>query len=229
MVTAADPRGNVTTYAYDAMGDLGRITNALGQATQFSSYDRDGHLLTIRDPNGLVTTLAYNFRGEVTAKAEAQWVTTDAYDAVGQSIRLTRPDRSFFAFTYDAAHRLPALPTRSAIASPTRWMRPATGSPSSVGSSGGLTWTRSYAYDAVNRLSQATGALGQTTSYTYDPNGNLIVVTDPLANVTGAAYDPLNRLIGTINPDRGVTTYGYDPQSRLASVTDPRVGHKLCP
>ena len=36
-------------------------------------------------------------------------MTTDAYDAVGQLIRLTRPDRSFLAFTYDAAHRLTGI------------------------------------------------------------------------------------------------------------------------
>ena len=82
------------------------ITNALGQVTQFTSYDADGRPLTIQDPNGLVTTLTYNFRGQVTSKTEAQWVTTYTYDAVGQLIKLTRPDGSFLAFTYDAAHRL---------------------------------------------------------------------------------------------------------------------------
>ena len=192
VVTATDPRRNVTTYAYDGMGDLARITNALGQVTQFSSYDSDGRPLTIRDPNGLVTTLAYNFRGEVTSKTEAQWVTTDAYDAVGQLIRLTRPDRSFLSFAYDAAHRLTGI--TDSLGNRIAYTLDATSNRIAEqvsGSSGGLTWTHSYAYDAVNRLSQATGALGQTTSYSYDPNGNLIVVTDPLANVTGAAYDPL--------------------------------------
>jgi YD repeat-containing protein len=32
-LTATDPVGHVTTYAYDALGDLAKITNALGQVT----------------------------------------------------------------------------------------------------------------------------------------------------------------------------------------------------
>ena len=56
-VTATDPNGKVTSYAYDAKGDVTSITNALGQVTHFTSYDADGRPLTIQDPNGLVTTL----------------------------------------------------------------------------------------------------------------------------------------------------------------------------
>ncbi|MGH7246711.1 MAG: hypothetical protein ACREH9_01270 [Pseudomonadota bacterium] len=66
--TAADPRGNVTQYAYGAKGDLTSVTDALGHVTSLSSVDADGRPLTIEDPNILVTTLAYNFRGEITAK-----------------------------------------------------------------------------------------------------------------------------------------------------------------
>ena len=67
VLTAADPRGYVTTYAYDAKGDLIRITNALGQVRVVASYDANGRPLSMPDPNGLVTTLAYNCRGEVTS------------------------------------------------------------------------------------------------------------------------------------------------------------------
>jgi YD repeat-containing protein len=42
----------------------------------------------------------------VTSKTEGQWVMTYAYDAVGQLIKLTRPDASFLTFTYDTAHGL---------------------------------------------------------------------------------------------------------------------------
>jgi YD repeat-containing protein len=99
----------VTTYAYDAHGNLSSITNPLGQVTTISSYDANGRPLTIQDPNGLVTTLTYNSRGKVTSKTEAQWVTTFAYDGVGQLIKLTRPDGSFVTSDYDAAHRLIAV------------------------------------------------------------------------------------------------------------------------
>jgi RHS repeat-associated protein len=222
-LTATDPVGNVTAYAYDARGNLVRVTNALGQVTLLSSYDANGRPLKIQDPNGLVTTLTYNFRGQVTSKTEGQWVTIYSYDAAGQLIRLTRPDRSFLTFTYDPAHRLigiaDSLGNRMAYtldAASNRIQEQV------FAASGALSRTRSYAYDAVNRLSQAIGALGQATHYSYDPNGNLTQISDPLGHTTTRTYDPLNRLIGTTDANGGVTGFSYDALSRLAGVTDPR-------
>jgi RHS repeat-associated protein len=223
VVTAADPAGNVTSYAYDAQGNLVRITNALGQATLLASYDPNGRPLKIQDPNGLVTTLTYNFRGQVTSKTEGQWVTTYSYDAAGQLIRFTRPDGSFLAFTYDPAHRLvgvsDSLGNRIAYALDAASNRI---QEQVIAASGTLFRTRSYNYDWVNRVSQAIGALGQTTSYSYDPNGNLTQVSDPLGHTTTGIYDPLNRLTGATDANGGATDFSYDALSRLASVTDPR-------
>jgi RHS repeat-associated protein len=223
VLTATDPLGHVTRYAYGAKGDLGGITNALGQVTRFSSYDANGRPLKIQDPNGLVTTLTYNFRGDVTSKTEAQWVTTYVYDAVGQLIKLTRPDHSFLTFTYDTAHRLTGV--ADSLGNRTAYTLDLTSNRTLeqvFGATGNLVRKRSYTYDAVNRLSQLIGALGQTTSYSRDTNGNLTQIADPLGHATSATYDPLNRLIGTTDPNGGMTGFTYDPLSRLAGVTDPR-------
>jgi RHS repeat-associated protein len=223
VVTATDPRRNVTTYAYDARGDLVRITNALGQVTLISSYDANGRPLKVQDPNGLVTTLTYNFRGEVTSKIEAQWVTAYGYDAVGQLTKLTRPDRSFLAFSYDPAHRLTGI--ADALGNRIAYTLDLTSNrikEQVFGASGALSRTRSYSYDAVNRLAQAIGALGQTTNYSHDPNGNLTGVTDPLGKLTDVYYDPLNRRSATVDPNGGQTDFSYDALSRVAGVTDPR-------
>ena len=223
VTSATDPDGNVRTYGYDASGALVSITNALGQTTQITQHLPGGLPQKIVDPNGLVTTLTYNFRGQVTSKAEAQWVTTYTLDAVGQLIKVTRPDGSFLAFTHDAAHRLIGISdalgnlllyTLDAAGDRTLWQV--------FGASANLIWTRSYSYDAVDRLIQAIGAVGQTTSYSYDANSNLTQVTDPLGQVTSAAYDALNRAIKTTDANGGITAFGYDNESRLASVTDPR-------
>ena len=106
VTSATDPDGNVTAYGYDASGALVSSTNALGQTTQITQHLPGGLPQKIVDPNGLVTTLSYDARNRLLSKTEAQWVTSYAYDAVGQLIKLTRPDGSFLAFTYDAAHRL---------------------------------------------------------------------------------------------------------------------------
>jgi RHS repeat-associated protein len=223
VLTATDPDGNVTTRTYDAMGDVTSVTNALGQVTHYTSYDPDGRPLTIQDPNGLVKTLTYNFRGQITSKTEAQWVTTYAHDTVGQLTKLTRPDGSFLAFTYDAAHRLVGF--ADALGNRTVYTLDAAGDRTQwqvLGASSNLIRTRSYNYDAVTRLIQEIGAAGQTTSYAYDTNSNLTQIADPLGHATSAAYDALNRAIKRTDANGGLTTIGYDNESRLASVTDPR-------
>jgi RHS repeat-associated protein len=223
VLTATDPRGEVTTYAYDAKGDLVRATNAKHQGTQFTSFDPDGRPLTILDPNGLLTTLTYNFRGEVTSRIEAQWVTTYAYDPVGQLTTLTRPDGSRLAFTYDAAHRV--IGVADSLGNHIVYTLDATSNrvkEQVFNASNALIRTRSFTYDYVNRLSQAIGALGQTTNYSYDTQGNLTRVADPLYDETANSYDAMNRLVDTVDPTYGATSFGYDPESRLTSVTDPR-------
>ena len=68
VLTATDPRGDVSRYTYDAKGDVASVTDALGHVTSFASYDGDGRLLRAVDPNGLVTTFVYDARGRVTSQ-----------------------------------------------------------------------------------------------------------------------------------------------------------------
>jgi RHS repeat-associated protein len=88
--------------------------------------------------------------------------------------------------------------------------------------SGMLRQTRSYTYNAVNRLKETIGAQGQTTVYAHDKQGNLTAVTDPLNHATNYAYDALNRLTEAIDPKGGTTFFGYNAHDDLKSVTDPR-------
>ena len=60
VLTVNGPRtdvSDVTTYTYDAKGDVATVTDALGHITRNTAYDPDGKLLTTEDPNGLVTDL----------------------------------------------------------------------------------------------------------------------------------------------------------------------------
>ncbi|MGH7246710.1 MAG: hypothetical protein ACREH9_01265 [Pseudomonadota bacterium] len=96
-------------------------------------------------------------------------------------IKLTRPDGSTLASTYDAAHRL-------------------TGNTDSLGNqivytldaasnrikeqvldpSSNLIRTRSSTYNAGNRLKKTIGAQGQTTVNAYDAQGKLTKISDLL-------------------------------------------------
>lgn len=92
------------------------------------------------------------------------------------------------------------------------------------GDSNSADWrTRTFLYDSLSRLQQATNPESGTICYGtysgstcqlngYDPNGNLIYKTDARGVVTTYAYDALNRLTQKSYND-GLTatvTYGYD-------------------
>jgi RHS repeat-associated protein len=219
-----DPRGNVTSYTYDASGTLVTITNALGQVTQITSHDASGRPLTIVDPNNVTKTMTYDPRGRLTSATIAGATTTITYDAAGNVIQVSRPDGSFLAYAYDAAHRL--IQVSDALEDQIDYTLDALGdrTQTQIYGPGGatLTKTQSAVFDELGRLLQSIGAAGQTVQFAYDNDNNIISLTDPLGNVTGQSFDALNRLIQTAAPLSSTTTYGYDAHNNRTAVTDPR-------
>lgn len=108
-LTAADPRGNVTNYAYDGKGELTSTTDALGHVTRITSYDANGRPLTIIDPNGVTTKLTNDPRGRLTSRTIGTLKTVYAYDKAGNLIKVTQPDHSTLIYSYDHAHGLTGI------------------------------------------------------------------------------------------------------------------------
>jgi YD repeat-containing protein len=94
VLTATDPRGNVTQYAYDAKGDLASVMDALGHVTSITSYDANGRPLTIVDPNGVTTSLTYDLRGRLTSRTVATLTSAYAYDKAGKDSFEGQSDRN---------------------------------------------------------------------------------------------------------------------------------------
>jgi YD repeat-containing protein len=115
---------DVTTYAYysdtsftgsgaaavgHTQGDLQSVTNAAGQVTQYTKYNKHGQVLERVGPNGVVTTRTYDLRQRLLSTTEAGQTTTYTYDAAGQLTRVTWPDASYVGYEYDPAHRQTAV------------------------------------------------------------------------------------------------------------------------
>ncbi len=167
VLTTKGPRtdaDDVTTYAYDAQGNLASVTNALGHVTTLSNYDAHGHAGRITDANGVTTDMSYHPRGWLTSRtvtgAGSTETTSYAYDGVGQLTQVNLPDGSAVTYTYDPAHRLTAI--ADSLGNRIVYTLDAIGNRISEqvrDPNGQLTRQTTRVYDALNRLQQITGSL----------------------------------------------------------------------
>lgn len=255
LVTSVDgPRtdvDDVTTYQYYAAdhpdcaaspatcpwhkGDLWKITDALGHATETLRYDGAGRVLSVKDANGVVTDFEYHPRGWMTASkvrgldnaSEADdRITRIDYWPTGLVSSVTLPDGSFTSYAYDAAHRL----TDIVDSDGNRLHYTLDNADNRIkeevlGEDDSLKRTLSRVYNQLGQLQTQADASANPTDFAYDANGNLTTTTDALGRTTRNDYDPLNRLIRTLQDMGGIaaqTQFQYDALDRLTQVTDPK-------
>ncbi|NJC00727.1 RHS repeat-associated protein [Xanthomonas sp. 3272] len=216
-------------------GDLWKVTNALGQTTEYLAYDGAGRPLSIKDTNGIVTDYTYHPRGWLTAsKVRGADASSEADDRItridywptGLVKQVTQPDGAFTAFTYDAAHRLTDITDNAG--NTVHYTLDNAGNrvkEDTTDASGTLKRTLSRVYNQLGQLKTQATAASDPTDFEYDANGNATKVTDALATATQSEYDPLNRLSRTLQDVAGIkanTTFDYDALDNLTKVTDPK-------
>jgi YD repeat-containing protein len=169
VLTAKGPRTDVndtTTYAYHlattadvTMGDLQSVTNAAGQVTSYTHYNRHGQALRLVDPNGVLTVNTYDLRQRLKSATVGGRETVFSYDAAGLLKQLSLPDGTSVGYTWDDAQRLTKI-TDQAGNSVTYTLDNAGNRAQEVvtDSSGNLSRTITRAFDALGRLQQVTGA-----------------------------------------------------------------------
>ncbi|WP_244150004.1 RHS repeat-associated core domain-containing protein [Xanthomonas sacchari] len=223
-----------TTCAYHK-GDLWKITNALGQVTEYLAYDGAGRVLSVKDANGVVTDFTYHPRGWLTASKvrgaddsseSDDRITAIDYWPTGLVKQVTQPDGAFTRFTYDAAHRLTDI--ADSAGNTIHYTLDNAGNrlkEDTKDASGALKRTLSRVYNQLGQLATQATAQGDPTDFGYDGNGNTKTVTDALGHATQNDYDPLNRLARTLQDVGGIaaeTKFGYDALDNLTKVTDPK-------
>jgi RHS repeat-associated protein len=220
-------------------GDLWKVTNALGQVTEYVRYDKNGRVTRLKDANGTLTDFAYHPRGWLTSRTvralasgapDAADATTEiAYDAVGNVIRVTQPDGAYLAYAYDDAHRLIRITDN--LADTIDYCPGGLGSADCLDAagnrrieqvkdpSGTIRRRLRRQYDQLSRLQKTLNAANAPTfdaTGGYDGNGNLTQSADGLGTVTRQQYDGLNRLIATIQDDTGTDPATQDATTGYA-------------
>jgi YD repeat-containing protein len=103
---------DVTRYEYyhdttadHTLGDLKQVTDAAGNMTRYTKYNKHGQMLESVDANNAPTANTYDLRQRLKSTSVGGRTTTYDYDAAGQLKKLTLPDASWIGFDYDDAHR----------------------------------------------------------------------------------------------------------------------------
>ncbi|MFF3441293.1 RHS repeat-associated core domain-containing protein [Streptosporangium sp. NPDC002721] len=206
--SSKDFKGNETTYAYTAAGDLATETGPTGLVKKYE-HDALGRLITQTEisaafPGGVKTTITHDGLGKVTSRTG----TGVKNDVTGVT------HTSQWTGTYDAD----GLPLTESVADLT---------------GGDAKRTTTYTYDAYGQVETITGPEGGVQRFAYDHKGQKTAFTDERGTTHHYGYTPRGEPATTtlkgwtgspVNPqpaaDVVMNSMAYDPAGRLASETD---------
>ena len=179
--TVQPPGQPATNYQYDALNRLFQSTDAIGGVSQYR-YDPLDQLLEVRDPRSVTTVYQVN--------------------AFGEQTQIASPDSGTAHKTYDEAGNL-------------KTSTDARGKKST------------YSYDALNRLAGISFSTGNPIGFSYDAGtngvGRLTGMTDE-SGTTQWQYDLHGRVTLKATSVGGVPRavgYQYDAHGRLSHLTYP--------
>jgi RHS repeat-associated protein len=170
--SSKDGNGNVTSYKYDASGNLAKIVPPAPMGATTYTHDALGRVLTVTNGKGEMTIFAYNVRDEIvsTTFAGSATVATTYYangvkSGDNEATGTTGPLKFNY---YDVLNRLTQQ----------------------VSKAGSRTVNYNFTYDAAhNTLSQADSDYG-TTSYVYDDANQMTQMIQPGGACPAAAGSP---------------------------------------
>ncbi len=215
--TETAPNGAVTTFEYDARGNLTKTTNALGHPFRYF-YDRSGRLAATTPPSNVVTSYTWDSRDRLLSKSFAGRQT---YTATGLPQTRSLPGGLSFDYTYDAAHRLTGWSNNRGESG--TFTLDAMGN--RVGeqitdSTGAVAWTSTRTINSLNRLAAKTDGPNQTDTFGYDFNGELIAETNGLNQSTRYGLDPLRRVKDITNAANASASLAYNALDAVTRASD---------
>ena len=211
LLEQTEPKGDQykTTYLYNALGSLKRVTDAKDGAWEFT-YDGGQNLRSIKDALQRMVTYDYDQLNRLHTVTQPQTlVTTYGYDENSNRTSVTDPKGQQTSIGYDALDRATSVQYLNVTGQGPR--------------------SYVYNYDPEGNLSnvaetrQVDPPTPATRTYTrtYDSRNRLTAATDPNNHKVQFQYDAANNLKSIIDAANKETKYLYDAHNRLQSVTLP--------
>jgi len=216
-------------FGYDNADRLTGATDVQGDKIEIA-YNEDDHVASIDDGRGQSLTRSYNSRGYLTKQVDGRGTLEYEYDKLGRLTSLTDPQGKALGFAYDPEGDLTEVErpndvnttnvyneagrlaeTTSVEGEPPTTLEslkygydPAGDVTSKLDQR--LEQETTYAYDALNRLTEFNPPGEGSASYGYDKAGNRTE-----AGSTIYSYNALNQLTESSEG----TTYSYDGAGRM--------------
>lgn len=204
-----NPDDSFFEYAYNAVGDLTRVTDPAGKITAYG-YDLFNRQVSMVRPGTITTNYLYDGQGNLVLVTDPESVATEyVVDDLGRTVKIVSPDSGTTAYAFDAA-----------------------GNPVLKIDANGIVSTFTYddeyrltgihypdpAQDVTCTYDQGTNGKGRLTAMT-DPSGSYVYgwdeagslvseqkTIDGVVYTTGYAYDDAGLLTGMTYPDGLIVT-----------------------
>ena len=208
VTSVTDPRGLVTSYVYDGLGQLLQQSSPDTGTTSFS-YDSNGRRASMTRANGVLTSYTYDAIGRVTVLSAGGLSQRFTYDSCANGL-------GRMCTAADANGSVGYSYTREG------WI---SGRAFTVGST---TYTVGYGYNAMGQVVTVVYPDGNQALYTYT-NG---VVSSVSMNIGGAGrtaasqitYQPQDKALASWVGSNGLTTtLFYDTDGRFTGANVPGV------
>ncbi|WMD20197.1 RHS repeat-associated core domain-containing protein [Achromobacter seleniivolatilans] len=215
---------DVTTFEYDASGNISSVTDAIGQRTQYSNYNKFGLPELVTEPHGRTATLSYTEEGWLATVNWAGKIRRHEYNASGDLTKTTYPGGSWVQYLYDPARRLVGQDDSSGkrirFALDSMGNRVQSTILNVAGTAAEASTTTKF--DELGRAISEMDRNGRVTKFEYDVVGNLVSTTSPKGHKTQFTYDALNRRITSTDALGGLTRYEYNAADQITKVVDAK-------
>jgi RHS repeat-associated protein len=238
-INVTAPLKHEAKYAYDANGNLESVTDPEGNVTSYT-YDADDEPTKVKEPNGSSTETEYDSEGQLVAQIDGdkhatKYVrnalervtevidplarkTTEEYDAAGNLTSLLDAAKRTTTYKYDAANRLSEVSYSDGKTPSVQYEYDADGDRTKMIDGTG---TSKYAYDQLDRLTEAKDGHGDSSAYEYDLAGEQTKITYPGGKAVTRAYDSAGRLKSITDWLEHTSKFVYDADSDQTATTFP--------